>query len=187
MSVCTPRTSVVSSLGWPGAARLGQTQLRPWADLSQWTDWSPSWLFFNKCPVCEYLCNKYIQLIRYSGIRKEHFSIKVKIAKGCFLFPAPPPWRTERHLDYLRDVLVFSTKMACLILLLHPVQKTTISQMKGLPRVLLREPLTIQEDLKASHFHLSEWKRTIKRHITITWTGWFWQNHSPLFKSCVSI
>ena len=107
LPVCTPRTLAVSSLGGPGTAKLGQTQLKPWTDLSQRTDWSPRWLVFNKHTVHECLCNKYIQMIRYSGIKKEHFLIRVKIAKGLSSLPCPTFLESRKPFTLItRDVFM---------------------------------------------------------------------------------
>lgn len=129
--MCTPRTLFISSLHGPETARFGQTQLRPWTDLSQWTDGPPSWLSFNKCSVQEYLCSKYIQTIKYSGIKKEHFLIRMKIAKGLFPLPYPTVLESRKAFTLInRDVLVFLNNVVCLNLLLCSVQKTNTSQIK---------------------------------------------------------
>lgn len=184
----TLRALVLSSLGGPRTARLGQTWLRPWSGLSQQTKLSLSCLVFNKHTVHKCLCNNYIQLIRSSEIKIEHSSVRVKIAKGLFSLPCYTFLESRKALMLInRDVLVVFNNVY-LNLLLCPVQKRTISQMKRWPWALMGEPSDYsgrhQGTTRRWHFHLPKAKRTIKRHIAITWTGWrvsaygFWQNQS---------
>lgn len=130
LPVCTPRALVLSFLGGPRTARLGQTWLRPWSGLSQQNNLSLSCLFFNKHTVHKCLCNNYIQLIRSSEIKIEHSSVRVKIAKRLFSLPCYTFLESRKALMLInRDVLVVFNNVY-LNLLLCPVQKNYCSDEK---------------------------------------------------------
>lgn len=160
---------------FPGRPKNGQA----WANVTETpepADQTLSCLVFNKHAVHKCLCNNYIQLIRSSEIKMEHSSVRVKIAKGLFSLPCYTFLESRKALMLInRDVLVVFN-IVYLNLLLCPIQKRTISQMKRRPWAMMGEPSDYsgrpQGTTRRWHFYLPKAKRTIKRHIAITWTGW---------------
>lgn len=132
-------------------------------------------------------CNKYIQLIRHSGIKK--CLSGWKLIKAIFPAPTPPFLKSRTQFRLInRDILPRSTNG--LSLTAYILYRKNISQIKRLPRVLLRE-LSYYPGKTSKHHRLETFslikrklvnKRTQHKHIQFDF-----EKIPVLLKTCVCL